>query len=316
MPAVLRVGSTTCPLLDSPAMPEPVELLTLSHLNALVDGYDSAVDHFVGLFGAELHQEIPDDGEVRACLLSLGGVIYELFAPNDRTAERGQGRLLGKFGDHHLGAEYAVPDVPVARERVGELGLRIINDRGTHFFTYPGNTHGIAFELWDEDWHDLLVPSNERFGRPSGRTRPMSTAEYWRDEHPLGLTGLVRNTSAVEDLDAAAATFTRVLGAPELYRAERPQAGATALGLGFGDTVVELLAPTGPGPVRDFLDRYGEKMRSTVYGVVDLAAVQDYFAARDVPLVPGDADGTLAIPPEHNHNLLWEFSEEPSTHPR
>jgi hypothetical protein len=297
------------------SVPEPLELLTLSHLNAIVDGYDSAVEHFVDVLGGELHMEVPDDGEVRACLVSLGGVLYELFAPNDRTAERGQGRLLGKFGDHYLGAEFAVRDVPVARERCGELGLRIINDVGSFFFTYPGNTHGIALELWDEDWHDLLVPGNERYGTSNGRTGPMSSKEHWRDEHPLGLTGLVRVSSAVEDLDVAAATFARVVGASELSRAERPNAAARALAVGVGDTVVELLAPTGPGPVRAYLDRYGERIRATVFGVVDLGRVETYFGARDIPLVPGDADGTLAIPPEHNHNLLFEFSEEPSTHP-
>ncbi|MFI5046937.1 MAG: VOC family protein [Acidimicrobiia bacterium] len=297
-------------------MPDALELLTLSHLNAIVDGYDSAVDHFVDVLGASLNMEIPDDGEVRACLISLGGVLYELFAPNDRTAERGQGRLLGKFGDHYLGAEYAVPDVPVARERCAALGVRIINDRGSFFFTYPGTSHGVAFELWDEDWHDLLVEGNERYGRRDGRTEPMPSKEYWRDEHPLGLTGLVRIGSAVEDLDAAVSTFTNLVGAPELYRADRPAAAARAVGLRFGDTVVELLAPTGPGPVRDYLDRYGERFRSTVYGVVDLDRVEKHFAERGIPLVAGDAPGVLAIPPDHNHKQLFEFSEEPSTHPR
>ena len=247
--------------------------------------------------------------------ISLGGVLYELFAPNDRNAERGQGRLLGKFGDHYLGAEYRVPDVPVARDRCGELGVRIINDRDAFFFTYPGSSHGIAFELWDDDWHNLLVEGNERFGARTERTQPMPSQEHWRDEHPLGLTGLVRIGSVVEDLDTAASTFATLVGAPELYRLDRPAAAAQAVGLGFGDTVVELLAPTGPGPIREYLDRYGERIRSTVYGVVDLGRVEQYFAERDIPLVAGDAEGVLAIPPEHNHNLLFEFSEEPSTHP-
>ena len=67
--------------------------------------------------------------------------------------------------------------------------------------------------------------------------------------------------------------------------------------------------------MRDYLDRYGERIRSTVFGVVDLGRVQRHFDERGIPLVAGDAPGVLAIPPEHNHNLLFEFSEEPSTHP-
>lgn len=300
-------------------MPDALELVSLSHLNAIVDGYESAVDHLVEALGATLHFEIPDDGESRACLISLGGVIYELFAPNDRDAERGQGRLLGRFGDHYLGAEYSVPDVAVARERCGALGVRIINDPGVFFFTHPGACHGISFELWNGNWHDELVEGNQRFSSPDRRMRPLPTREWWRDEHPLGLTGLVRISSAVESLDDAVATFHTVLGAPELYRAERPAAAADAAGVQLGDTVVELLAPTTDGPsdgaVRQYLDRYGERIRATVFGVVDLGRVEAHFRARGVALVDGDAPGVLAIPPEQNHGLLFEFSEEPSTHP-
>ena len=298
-------------------MADALELLRLSHLNAIVDGYDSAVDHLVDVLGAALHLEIPDDGESRACLISLGGVIFELFAPNDRDAERGQGRLLGKFGDHYLGAEYTVPDVAVARERCAALGVRIINDPGVFFFTHPAACHGISFELWDQNWNDLLVEGSEasaHFSNANGRTRMLATAEYWRDEHPLGLTGLVRISSAVEALDDAVATFRDVVGATERYRVERPAAAADAVGMQLGDTVIELLAPTTDGPsdgaVRQYLDRYGERIRSTVFGVADLVRVEKHFAERGIGLVDGDAPGVLAIPPEHNHGLRFEFSEE------
>ena len=304
-------------------MSEALEFLTLSHLNAIVDGYDSAIEHFVGVFGATLNMEIPDDvgaavpddPDARACLVSLGGVLYNFFAPNDRNAERGRGRLLGRYGDHYVGAEYSVPNLAEARERCHALGIKIISDEGRVFFTYGGSCHGISWEVFNRDWHDVLVEGSERYARPGTRAVPMPSQRFWRDEHPLGLTGLVRIGSAVEDLDEAVATFRRLVGAEELYRADRPTAAGHAVGLELGDTVVELLAPTGPGPLREYLDRYGERIRSTVYGVVDLGRVETYFAERGIPLVPGDAPGVLAIPPEHNHNLLFEFSEESSTHP-
>ena len=114
----------------------------------------------------------------------------------------------------------------------------------------------------------------------------MPSKEYWRDEHPLGLTGLVRvGQRGRGPRRGRRRRSPRLVGAPELYRADRPAAAAAALGLQFGDTVVELLAPTGPGPVRDYLDRYGERIRSTVYGVVDLGRVEAYFAERGIPLV-------------------------------
>jgi hypothetical protein len=293
-------------------MADSIELSSLSHINAIVDGYKSAVAHFTGVYGGVLNMEIPDDGETRACLITIGGVIFEFFAPNDRNAERGQGRLLGRYGNHYIGAEYRVPNVAMAREKCQELGLRIINDRGEFFYTYPGNCHGISWELWDHDWHDVLSPDNaER--REDWRVIPTNT--YWRDEHPMGLTGLVRLSSAVEDLGRAVDRFAEVIGAEMVYQVDRPSAGATAAGLRVGDTILELLAPTGLGAVRAYLDRYGERIRSTVFGVLDLGRAESYLLDRGVPLVEGDAPGTRAIPPAHNHGLLFELTEEPATHP-
>jgi len=291
-------------------MVEPLELISLSHINAIVDGHDSSIDHFTDLWGGVVNFRIPDDGEVRACLITIGGVIYELFAPNDRTAERGQGRLLGRFGDHYIGAEYRVPDVQVARERCEGLGIRILNDRRDFFFTYPGSTHGIAWELWDQDWHDVLAASNPDLGP---RT-PVPPRSYWLGQ-PLGLTGLVRFSTVVEDLEVAVARFGEAVGAKETYRVARPAAGAVAVGMAVGDTVMEVMAPTGAGPVRDYLERYGERIRSSVYGVTDMGRAEAYFSAKGITLVAGDAPGTKAIPPAQNHGLLFELSEEPATHP-
>ena len=78
------------------ARPARLELRKLNHVNAIVDGYQSAVDHFVDRLGFQFNLRVahPDD-DVEACLVSLGPVIFELFAPHQRT-ERGQGRLLAQ----------------------------------------------------------------------------------------------------------------------------------------------------------------------------------------------------------------------------
>lgn len=293
-------------------MSEPLELRTLGHLNAIVDGYEATLDHFVNTLGATLNFDIPDDGEVKPCLVCLGGVIFELFAPHDRNAERGQGKLLGRFGDHYIGVEYVVDDVEVARQRCAELEIRIISDLGSYFLTYPGGFHGISWELALTDWQAGLSAGGTLMNE---RTTQLRSREFWRDEHPMSLTGLVRISAAVEDLDAAVGDFARVVGATELYRAERPAAGATAVGLRLADIVVELLAPTGPGRVRDYLDRYGERIRSTVFGTTGLAKVKAHLASAGIELIEGDAPDAMAISPEQNHNLWFEFSEEPTTHP-
>ena len=94
-----------------------------------------------------------------------------------------------------------------------------------------------------------------------------------------------------------------------LERAGHPQAVATGAALQVGDTVFELLAPTGEGPVSAHLDRYGEGIRSTVFKVMDLGRLQKHLTEKGIYLVPGVRESTLAVPAEQNHNLLFEFTE-------
>jgi catechol 2,3-dioxygenase-like lactoylglutathione lyase family enzyme len=283
-------------------MTDHLELLRVSHLNAITDGYADTVTHFRDRLGFQLNMEIPDRGDgTEACLMTLGRVMFEFFAPKART-DRGQGRLLDRFGDHYIGIEYEVPDVEVARELCIRRGIRIINDPGHFFFTYPGACLGISLELWDRNWLDPQ-PEVTVF-------EEVHPVAYWRDEHPLGVLGLARLGIAVEDLDAAIATVQDLTGAHLVGKVDRPHAGATAAQLRVGDAVWELLAPTGDGAVADYLARYGARIRSTVYRVADLGRVERHLRAQGFSIVAGDADDTLAIVPEQNKNLLFEFTEE------
>lgn len=282
----------------------PFHILHMTHLNALVDGYEDSIAHFTEKFGGQVNFRVPgnpeDPDDTDACLITIGYVIFEFFAPRRRT-ERGQGRLLDRYGDHYLGIEYQVPDVAEARRQCEELDVRIINDRGHMFFTYPGSCLGLSFELWEGNFYETLGE-----GSAQGPLHPLS---YWRDEHPLGLEGLKRVSVAVHDLDAACERFSVVMGSAPMNREQRPMAAAIGSEFQVGDTVIELLAPTGPGPVATFLDRYGEHMRSTVFKATDLGKVEKYLSEQGFSVVPGDRENTLAIPPGQNHNLLFEFSE-------
>ena len=293
-------------------MADFIELRRLTHINAIVDGYESALDHFTAVYDGVFNFHAVDTPDTRACLLTVGGVIFELFAPTDPNAQRGQGRLLARYGEHYIGAEFQVPDVAVARRKCERLGLRIINDLGNVLFTHPSDCHGISWELWDQDWHEQLSPENVD---ESSGWQPIPPQTYWRDEHPLGLTGLVRISVAVENLSAAIDRFTEVVGAELAYEVDRLRPSATTAGLKVGDTIIELMAPTGRGGIRDYLDRYGERIRSTVFGVTDLRCAERFLSERRIALSEGDAPDTLAIAPEQNHGLRFEISEEHSTHP-
>lgn len=281
------------------ARPARLELLKLNHVNAIVDGYESAVDHFVGRLGLQFNLRVAHPGDdVDACLVSLGPVIFELFAPRQR-AERGQGRLLALYGDHYIGAEYQVRDVAAARAACDALGVRLLTDLGHFFFTHPRDGFGVSWEVWDGDWH-APRPDFPEFV-------PVHPGTYWRDEHPLGVTGLACLRAAVPELATVVAFFDRVFGASVAYRDARPAVGAEAAGVHVGDTVVELLAPTGPGELSDFLERYGPRLRSTVFEVDDLERAERHLDGIGIPLVDGDDAKSRLLAPDHNHGLRIEL---------
>jgi Glyoxalase/Bleomycin resistance protein/Dioxygenase superfamily len=268
------------------------QLIHPNHINAIVDGYEATIEHFRDRVGFTLDRRIPDSGDgTDACLMTLGGVMFEFFAPKER-GERGQGRLLARYGDHYVGIEYHVPDVTGAREFARESGIRIINDLGAAFFTYPGSSFGIAFEIYDGDFTQLAQP-----------------ARYWETQHPLGLTGLARLSVAVESVEAAVTRLHELAEVSEIGPVSRPRASARGVQMQVGTAVWELLEPTGDGPLADYLGRYGQRIRSTVFKAGNLTAVEKHLTAQGFDLIPGDADGVLAINPAQNKNLLLEFTE-------
>jgi catechol 2,3-dioxygenase-like lactoylglutathione lyase family enzyme len=282
---------------------EHLELLKLNHINVIVDGYQSALDHFVGRLGFQLNLPIPAQGDdVDACLVSLGPVMFELFAPRQR-AERGQGRLLELFGDHYIGAEYQVVDVAAARSACEALGIRLLNDRGFFFFTHPRDSFGISWELWDGDWH-APRPDAPAFS-------PVHPAAYWRDDHPLGVIGLSCLRAAVPDLTAAVTFFEAAMNASVAYREARPELAAEAVGVHFADTIVELLAPTADGELAAFLARHGPRFRSTVFTVADLEQARHHLETIGIPLADGDDPKSLLLSPDHNHGVRFEVTSTP-----
>lgn len=114
---------------------------------------------------------------------------------------------------------------------------------------------------------------------------------------------------AVESAEAAAARLSELAYVSQIGAVTRPKAAAQGVQLQVGTAIWELLEPTGDGPLADYLARYGQRIRSTVFQAASLTAVEKHLAAQGFDLVPGDAEGALAINPAQNKNLLFEFTE-------
>jgi hypothetical protein len=262
-----------------------------SHFNLVVEDYDASVAHFCDLYGGEFLIDLPNTAW-HACLIEIGGVIFELFVPPAFL-------LHSRHGPHYLGIEYEA-DMDEVRAAVADHGMGIIRDLGVAIHTDPAEGHGVDFEFYGGSFFT---------NQPPVLKTPVRPAAYWRDEHPLGLLGLKAYTLAVSDLAEAGAFLQSFLSAEPRYEADRPQLAARAWGLQVADAVIELLAPKGDGPLMRELHRTGEGIRSTVFRVRDLEQARRYFTERGVELIPGTAPESFAVAPRANRGVLFEFAE-------
>jgi hypothetical protein len=262
-----------------------------NHINAVLEDYDAMVDHYQRQFDGTNVLDLPQTAW-HACLMDVGRVIFELFAPSEFF-------LHTRYGPHYIGIEYQVEDLDAAREVLARRGIRVARELGVALHSHPADCHGVSLELFGGYFHD-----NDDI-----LTAPMRSAEYWRDEHPLGLIGLQGATVAVTDLAKAVEDFRAVFQCDVVFEEARPSVAGTAVGLRFADAVLELVAPDGEGPLQQHLLRHGEGIRSTVFGVRDLEQARACLRDRGFALVPGTAPGTLAIPAEQNLGVIFEFAE-------
>jgi methylmalonyl-CoA epimerase len=118
---------------------------------------------------------------------------------------------------------------------------------------------------------------------------------------------------AVEDLDAAIGTYTRLFSAQVERRAEVDDQGVEAAALLVGDGRVELLAPTEPDtPVGRFLARRGPGLHHVAYEVGDVAVALRELRSDGAELIDAEPRPGLFglqvafVHPDAVHGVLTE----------
>jgi methylmalonyl-CoA/ethylmalonyl-CoA epimerase len=118
---------------------------------------------------------------------------------------------------------------------------------------------------------------------------------------------------AVDNLDEALDTYTRLFGAELEHRAIVPEQGVEAAAVLVGDSRVELLAPTGADtPVGKFLAKRGPGMHHVAYEVDDVQAALSSLTNEGVELIDATPrEGLFGlevafIHPDSVHGVLAE----------
>jgi methylmalonyl-CoA epimerase len=118
---------------------------------------------------------------------------------------------------------------------------------------------------------------------------------------------------AVEDLDEALDTYTRLFGAELEHRASVPDQGVEAAAVLVGASRVELLAPTGEDtPVGKFLASRGPGMHHVAYEVDDVHAALAALEREGIELIDAEPrEGLFGLEvaflhPDSVHGVLAE----------
>ncbi|MGE0878555.1 MAG: hypothetical protein AB7L13_17740 [Acidimicrobiia bacterium] len=279
-----------------------LEILRVNHINHIASDYDATLAHYQDLFGGQFLMKIGANDFTDGCLVDVGGEIFELLIP--KILDKAEGKQLSKFGPHYQGVEYWVPSKDEAVEAVKARGIGLLYERSNDFLTKAPDTRGVALQIYDGNWH-----AEGGHWNYTNQKRPES---YWRDEHPIGFTGLRQMSFATDDLEGSVAFWLDLTGGRETYRAARPNATATAVGLDIGTNAsipVEIIAPTGEGSLARYIDKYGTRIRATTFGVIDLGRTEKYFASKGIRMLPGDLPDSLMIDPEQNFMAIFQFVE-------
>jgi catechol 2,3-dioxygenase-like lactoylglutathione lyase family enzyme len=277
-------------------MSAPLQIIRINHLNHLTSDWDATLAHYEDLLGGAYLMQIGGNPFTDGFLIDVGGEIIEVLLP--KVLDKAEGRQLTKLGPHYSSIELYVPDLAEAKDAVTSRGIRLLIDGHADFLTVGADTEGVILQCYDGNWHSDPPPRNYK--------GPKRTAEWWRDVHPIGFTGLHQVSFATDDLERSRTFWLELCAGEETYRAARPTANAEAIGIDIG-IPVELIAPVGEGSVSRFIDHYGTKIRALTYEVVDLGRTEAYFASKGITLVPGDIPESLMLTAEDNRGAIMQF---------
>lgn len=105
----------------------------------------------------------------------------------------------------------------------------------------------------------------------------------------------------VRDIDQSLPFYVDRLNLVLLSDERLPQVGARLAFLDAGNTLLQLVEPTHPGPLRDDLERYGEGLHHVCFEVPDIeAAVKRLAPDAGVTIARGGRGLTAFLPPGAN----------------
>ena len=284
------------------------------HLIHVIEDEDEVDAWYQAVFSPQIFQPKGwAESEKRwASLGVISDTVIEVLQPSSATEDGGMPltRFAARFGQHfHSLAWYIdIEDVRPLFRRVRAAGIRVAKpgggmfpegdvDPGITIFTHPKDTAGqVEFEGLRDHWK-----------QKDPRLQPGWSADWWRDEHPLGIVRTSHLTTVVSDLDRARQVYVDVFGGQLVHEEKSEVAESAFVALGR-NTIVELAHPTTPGSrLAGDLAAHGELPHACTFRVGDLEAAERHLDKVGVGVADRSGE-TITLDPADCFNAVYAFT--------
>jgi methylmalonyl-CoA/ethylmalonyl-CoA epimerase len=213
----------------------------------------------------------------------------------------GSGNWIKTNGQRFHSIAFKIKDVHKADEHMKRLGLKAVYAdpafRNTFFLTDEEETFNACIE-----YCQVEMPNDPRLV-------PGWSADWWRDEHPLGIERLASITAVVHDLPAAVKLY-RDLEFQYLGERTIESDGVKAASFWAGETVFELLSPVIKDTLADrYLKNRGQGWFSANFKVKSPTKAAEYLKSKGLRLI-GDTKTRFCIDPRDSFDAVYGFVGE------
>jgi catechol 2,3-dioxygenase-like lactoylglutathione lyase family enzyme len=163
----------------------------------------------------------------------------------------------------------------------------------------------------------LLIPGNVPWRRPWPFLIQWDTPDAQRltweglGTHPNGVTGWVDIAVAVRDLERIRDLYKHFLGLSVEPGSVATHLNTQQASFQIGSSRIDLLKPTGAGPVEQMLEEVDVGPFEITLAVKNLDQARKYLTQAGIPLEPYPADSSRAVlPPEHTLGARLVLKEE------
>ena len=273
-------------------------LSKIHHVGIVVRNLEEAYGFYRDTLGLTLGKmaTIEDQG-VKAALLPVGESEIELLEPI--TADSGVAKFLERKGGglHHICFE--TDNVETELQGAKDKQIRLIDQTPR-----DGLAGRIAF-LHPQACCSVLV----EYAQPVDYTEHTSLLSQGRSR---GFTAkrLDHVVIAVNDLDAAVATYQNNFGLEREEAKDVPALGLRNTFLPIGDAKIEMVTPLGDkSPIGQFIEKKGEGMYLLSLDVDYLDGAIKAFAEKGIKanVIKGSAGDMAMISPKHTHGVLLQL---------